>query len=549
MERRQQPITAWLCGCVCLLAFAGQLPAADEAQIRDLLKARLTFKAYVFGDDAFPAGAFEPAAVIEKALGPCTFRTTYYDADCQRVETAKKPGPYAAIVEAVPQKGSPLRRYATLYRTAEPIKGTQRWQPEDAAVFARQLGLDSAVARQESQLIAETLKGRAFDELARDPRVAKLLTGLHQQKAGTSPARKNEDAFSLERQWWVGLKRKLLGLDKVYAKPFLCPQPIKGQPAPVVRAGTLAEAGMKADAADKIDAACQAFAADTDQAFAVCIVRRGVIVLHKAYGMRDGKPMTLTTKSWMASITKAMSATLMMMLVDQGLVNLDDPVDKFLPALRDIKVEKPLTIRHLYTHTNGLDKWPGWHDDFADLEEHVANYYPLLKVGQAWAYNGTGYELGGKIIEAVSGEAVPLFFQHHLLGPLGNTDTDVLGTHADAFSVPLDTARFGQLLLNRGAYGKLRFFREETFQKMLPQKLTMILGPDATKTFGIGLDGTPERFGHGAASAATFHVDTTEELVVIMTRNRQGKNQDKYNGKIWAAIREGIDKTAAKPGK
>jgi CubicO group peptidase (beta-lactamase class C family) len=111
------------------------------------------------------------------------------------------------------------------------------------------------------------------------------------------------------------------------------------------------------------------------------------IVLHAAYGSRDGKPMTLTTKSWMASITKPMSASLMMMLVHQGLVSLDDPVDKYLPALRGLRKENPVTIRHLYTHTSGLEKWPAeWYqDELPDIEERVALAYPLLSVGKVWA--------------------------------------------------------------------------------------------------------------------------------------------------------------------
>ncbi len=301
---------------------------------------------------------------------------------------------------------------------------------------------------------------------------------------------------------------------------------------------------MKPDAAEKIDKALQAFAADTDQAFAVCIVRHGVIVLHKAYGTRDGKPMTVDTKSWMASVTKTMSASLMLMLIDQGLVKLDDPVDKFLPPLRNIKVKTPLTIHHLYTHTNGLtlyNWWPGWNDEMPDVEERLSAYYDQLLVGKEWAYTGTGNILGSKIIEAVSGEALPRFYLRHLLGPLGCEHTDVIGSHADAFSVPLDMAKFGQMLLNGGSYGKWEFFRKETFEKMLPQKLTKLLGPNA-RSFGFGLDGTPKKFGHGAASAATFHVDTESDLVVIMTRNRQGRNQDKYNGRFWQAIQDGIVK-------
>ncbi len=301
---------------------------------------------------------------------------------------------------------------------------------------------------------------------------------------------------------------------------------------------------MKPDAAEKIDAALQSWAADTDEAFAVCIVRRGVIVLHKAYGTRDGHPMTLTNKSWMASVTKTMSATLIMMLVDRGLVDLDTPVEKYLPQLRGIDVQTPITIRHLYTHTSGLDKWPAWNDESPDVEDQLADCYPFVSVGKAWAYNGQGYTVGGKIIEAVSGEAIPAFYLRHLLVPLGCTNTDVTATHADAMTVPLDMARFAQLLLNRGSYGKFQFFRPETFAQMLPVKLTATLGPGAAKTFGIGLDGVPNsgKFGHGTASAAAFHVDATEDLVVIMTRNAIGRNFDKHNGRFWEAIRAGIRK-------
>jgi CubicO group peptidase (beta-lactamase class C family) len=97
------------------------------------------------------------------------------------------------------------------------------------------------------------------------------------------------------------------------------------------------------------------------------------------------------------------------------------------------------------------------------------------------------------------------------------------------------------MLLNRGAYGQYRFFSEETFEQMLPRKLTIELGPDATKTFGFGLDGQPKKFGHGAASAATFSVDVDQKLVVIMTRNKMGKNQGKYGGKFMEAITASLE--------
>jgi len=255
--------------------------------------------------------------------------------------------------------------------------------------------------------------------------------------------------------------------------------------------------------------------------------------------------MALTDKSWMASITKLLSGTLIMMLVDQGLVDLDDPVDKFLPALRNIPVRKPLTIRHLYTHTNGL--WGHWGDDLNDFEELIADFYPYLKVGEFHSYNGAGYALGGKVIEAVSGEAIPQFFKRHLLDPLGCPNTDVVDTSAGSRSTPLDIAKIGQMLLNKGAYGDMRFFSEETFGKMLPQKLTKVLGPDTGIEWGIGMTWFGEKglgkgtFGHGAASAATLRIDPVHDLVIVMTRNAAGRNFEKYHPQFIDTIVEGLE--------
>ena len=133
-------------------------------------------------------------------------------------------------------------------------------------------------------------------------------------------------------------------------------------------------------------------------------------------------------------------------------------------------------------------------------------------------------------------------FHKYLLGPLGMEHTAVDGTHAQAYSTPLDMAKFGQMLLQEGSYGGKRFLSRRTFELMLPRALTTELGPDAKKAFGLGLDGQPKRFGHGAASAATFSVDVEEKLVVIMTRNKQGKNDEKYNGPFHEAIRNGLVK-------
>src|SRR5690606_27258306 len=138
----------------------------------------------------------------------------------------------------------------------------------------------------------------------------------------------------------------------------------------ILRDGSLEEAGMKPGAVETIDAVCSAWAADSDEAFALCIARHGVVFMEKAYGMRDSTPMTVHTKSWVASVTKTLSATLLWMLVDPGLADLDAPVANYLPPLQNVPVQTPLTVRHVYTHTGGL--WCHWGDEWNDLENVMA---------------------------------------------------------------------------------------------------------------------------------------------------------------------------------
>jgi CubicO group peptidase (beta-lactamase class C family) len=538
----------WFCfmglyGC-SLLAAPPAEPGIDarEIPVRDFLKAKAIFESFIFYGDRFPSLRLDPAQAVKGFLGDYQLKTTFYDSKLKAVTAPKKAGAYAAVIEIAPARGRSTHRLVTLYRLAEPVSAYEVFDESKLSDLSRITGISSRQLLRQSNLVTNTFKARLWDEITRDPRAARLLAGLSLSPHGHQPVRRNQDAFAMERQWWLDLKRRVTGAEKLFAKKVAAPDRISGKPAQMVHEGTLAEAGMKPDAADKIDATLQAWAADSDEAFAVCIVRHGVIVLHKAYGTRDGQPMTVTNKSWMASVTKTMSACQMMMLIDRGLVGLDDPIEKFLPQLRGLSVENPITIRHLYTHTSGLDKWPAWSDEAADVEEQLADCYPFIKVGKAWAYNGQGYTTGGKIIEMISGEAIPHFYLHHFLEPLGCPNTDVIATHADMMTTPLDMARFGQMLLNRGAYGKNRFFRPETFDQMLPQKLTRVLGPEATKTFGIGLDGAPGsgRYGHGTASAATFNFDFDADMVVIMCRNAMGKNWDKYNGKFWEALKRGI---------
>ena len=520
-----------------------ELRNADRQRGESFLWTRGVARPAVFSGVKLPDVQFESPLWVRALVGPYKRRVVYYDKDCNVVTKATRAGRYGAVLEITTRNGRVHRRFVTLFRQAKRVSWW-RYRMEVDISLPPALGVRPKAMAAYPRTVADFVKARITDSFSENDAAAVLLAGLYE-----SGATGKKDGFytnpkQRDRQWWVGLKRKLYGLEKRWPKPFVCPRPIQGKPAPVVHKGTLAEAGMKPDAAKRIDAVLTAWSKDTDEAFAVCIVRHGVIVLHKAYGTRDGKPMTVTTKSWMASTTKMMSGTCMMMLVDQGVIDLDDPVGKHLPPLGGLKTNKPLTIRHLYTHTNGME-WH-WGHDANDMEERIASLVPYLEVGKRYAYNGTGMELGCKILEGVSGESLPNFFRKHLLGPLGCMNTDVGSASHDAMSVPLDMARICQMLLNKGAYGKWRFMHGRTFEQMLPRKLTRVLGPDTDKVYGIGTSFFRDKglgegtFAHGAASSATTRIDPVHDLVISMTRNTAGRNFVKYHQKLIDAIVEGM---------
>jgi CubicO group peptidase (beta-lactamase class C family) len=514
---------------------------AKGRALRYIIYEPVVFRSACFAGEKFPPADFEHPYMMKARLGPYEIKTTYYDRKYNKVEAPDKPGRYGAVVEFTFADGRKVRRFRTLFKTPEGV-GWWRDRFTCSVELPEQLGVEPGVAEKHAETIGFYLRERLAERLYERPGFAALLAGLYEDKDASEKLGRHNDVWTRDRQWWVGLKRKLYGTEEAHPRPFVCPRRIKGKPAPVVRAGSLKEAGMTADGMRAVDELCSKWAAESDEPFAVCIARNGVIALHKAYGERDGKAMTVTTKSWMASITKLLAGTLMMMVVDQGLVGLDDEVAKHLPAFRGVEVAAPLTVRHCYNHTSGL--WGHWGDWRHDLEDTLAEHYPYLLVGRRYEYNGAGMALGGKVIEAITGEALPVFYHRHLLSPLGCENTDVAGSGGDARSVPLDMAKIGQMLLNQGSYGKMQFFRPGAFRRMLPRKMA---GP-WYGAYGVGTVWMNEdvlgkgTFGHGAGSSATFRVCPGLNMVVVMCRNQAGKNFAKYHGDFLKAIAAAVRK-------
>ena len=159
-----------------------------------------------------------------------------------------------------------------------------------------------------------------------------------------------------------------------------------------------------------------------------------------AYGVTNvdtGVEVTGDTLFQIGSITKVFTATVVMRLAEQGLLDLDKPVVGYLPELRlaDGDLTAQVTMRHLLTHTSGIDG-----DVFTDtgrgddaLERYVAGLadvpvnHPL---GATFSYCNAGYSLAGRVVEKVTGKVWDTALRELLTGPLGAEQTVTLPDEA-----------------------------------------------------------------------------------------------------------------------
>ncbi len=250
-----------------------------------------------------------------------------------------------------------------------------------------------------------------------------------------------------------------------------------------------------------------------------------------AFGRRDlsrEPAMTLDTVGWVAAMTKAVTAAAAMQLVEQGKLALDRPAKDYVPSptlaspqvidgvdasgkARLRPARRPITVRHLLTHTSGFgyDIWdPVLGKYMADHEvpgiitcRNAALDLPLMfDPGDAWEY-GINIDWVGKIVEAQSSQRLGEYFQTHIFGPLGMRDTSFGLTPAQQtrlarvhqrgedgtlapidFEIPPapefqmgggglystvpDYMRFAQMLLRGGAHDGARVLRRETVDLM-----------------------------------------------------------------------------------
>jgi CubicO group peptidase (beta-lactamase class C family) len=214
-----------------------------------------------------------------------------------------------------------------------------------------------------------------------------------------------------------------------------------------LRTGTPDEVGMSAARMRHVADLAQGW---VDQgltpALVVLVARRGVIVLHEAFGRltpaADAPALPQDTIFPMASISKPITATAIMTLVEEGRLGLNRPVIEYIPELRG-EGKQAMMVHHLLTHTSGLrdeDIWPHTENKYLAglaVPPPTASQHPMLhrwltygydiplwkRPGIEMSYSNYGYELLGEIVRRVSGQSLHDFATERIFAPLGMKDS------------------------------------------------------------------------------------------------------------------------------
>ena len=310
------------------------------------------------------------------------------------------------------------------------------------------------------------------------------------------------------------------------------------------------------------------------------VVHKGEVVFREGFGYADiesKRPFTADELLPIASVSKPFMASVVMALVDQGKLNLDDPVEKFLPAFKGKRVQgskspaKPMTIRQLISHTAGFWGNKGISSEKMDLIRNferpldetidlVAKYDLAYEPGTKWVYSGVGYCVLGRVVEVALGESLEVISQEALFRPMGLSNTTFLPSREMRKAVPtaylregrelkakdslseieelrfilpggslftnLDAlAAFGQMHLNDGLYDGKRILSKESVTEM--RKLQGAAKP--RRTYGVGWfrddvsdSGLAELTFHGGALGAHLRIDRRRELVCAFLVHQNG---------------------------
>jgi CubicO group peptidase (beta-lactamase class C family) len=316
----------------------------------------------------------------------------------------------------------------------------------------------------------------------------------------------------------------------------------------------------------------------------VIVGRRGFSVFEKGYGRlgwTTGSAAVVPDESIydLASLTKVVgTATAAMILYDEGRLELDAPVSKYLPAFSG-GTRDDVTVRHLLTHTSGL---PAGRDlrrlakSPWDARNIVMSTPLTCRPGACQVYSDLGADVLGFAVEAIAGQGLDAFLKERVFEPLGMSDTHFrpaasardriaptevssprgyplrgevhdenawalggVAGHAGLFSTAADLSLFAQMMLNRGTFNGVRIVSDTAVTRFTRRTSgKRALGWDTSDGEGTaGLHMGEQAYGHTGFTGTSLWIDPDRDLFVILLTNRVHAPRARRPAKVIADVR------------
>ena len=348
--------------------------------------------------------------------------------------------------------------------------------------------------------------------------------------------------------------------------------------------------------AKSIAAQLQPFVDKGEMAGAVALVAsKDKVLTIETVGFADvaaKRPMKADALFWIASQTKPITGVAVMMLVDEGKLSLDDPIEKYLPEFKTqmLVIDKeaprkpahPITVREVMNHTSGMPFKSAAESPTLDgltLRDAVLSYAktPLnSEPGTKSVYSNAGINTGARLIEVITGQSYESFMDKRLFGPLGMKDTTFWPSKEQIarlaiphkpnaaktalevttisqlyyplddrkkrypmpagglFSTAADCAKLLQMVLNGGELNGKRYLSAAAVKQMTSRQT-----PAAIPTnYGVGWS-TGASFGHGGALATNMSIDPARGLITVWLVQHAGYIGD--GGKAQGVFRQAAE--------
>lgn len=347
----------------------------------------------------------------------------------------------------------------------------------------------------------------------------------------------------------------------------------------------VAAAGMDPSELAKIGDKMRQFVDDQQISGVVTLAaRRGQIVHWEAVGnadIADSRPMSKDSLFAIASMTKPVTATAVMILQDEGKLSVDDPVAQYIPAFKTVSLDgrppkRDVTIRDMLTHTSGIGGSQQNQGSLKETVELLVKQPMQFEPGSKWQYS-PGLSVCGRVVEVVSGQAFDEFLAERIFQPLKMNDTTFnpsaeqrkrvvrlykpsadkksleVASHwlndlseprtpnpsGGLFSTAGDMVRFYQMVLNGGELDGRRIVSKAAVQQMTSVQtgeLTTGFTPGngwglgwcvVREPQGVSSMVSPGTFGHGGAFGTQGWIDPQRQMIfVLMIQRTEFGNSD-----------------------